>query len=75
MKKTLAPKRENSASDGAFRLSRIYAEGWNTAKKISLMDGGDFDAARVLALNPYKAEPQRSRWIEGFTKAIGRAGA
>lgn len=72
MKKLLDPKRENSASDGAFRLSRIYAEGWNAAKKIPLTEGTDFDAAHVVALSPYKTEPQRSRWIEGFTKAIGR---
>ncbi len=72
MKKLLDPKRENSASDGAFRLSRIYAEGWNTAKKVSFNDGGEFDTARVQALSPYKTEPQRSRWIEGFTKAIGQ---
>lgn len=72
MKKKLDPRREDSASDGAFRLSRIYAEGWNTAKKMPLADGNEFDAARVMAMSPYKTEPQRSRWIEGFTKAIGR---
>ncbi len=71
MKKFLVPKRADAASDGAFRLSRIYAEGWNTAKKMPLNEIGEFDAARITALSPYKTEPQRSRWVEGFTKAIG----
>jgi hypothetical protein len=71
MKKFLAPRREDSASDGAFRLSRIYAEGWNTAKRMPLIDGAGFDAAGNPALNPYRTEPQRSRWAEGFAKAMG----
>lgn len=71
MIKRLAPRREDSASDGAFRLSRIYAEGWNAAKKMSIIDDGEFDAAGGSALNPYKTEPQRSRWAEGFAKAMG----
>jgi hypothetical protein len=71
MKKFLAPRREDSASDGAFRLSRIYAEGWNTAKKVPLVDGDGFDTADGATLNPYSTEPQRSRWAEGFAKAMG----
>jgi hypothetical protein len=71
MKKLLAPRREDSASDGAFRLSRIYAEGWNAARKMLLTDSGDFDAAGSALLNPYNTEPQRSRWAEGFAKAMG----
>lgn len=50
MKKFLVPKRADAASDGAFRLSRIYAEGWNTAKKMPLNEIGEFDAARITAL-------------------------
>jgi hypothetical protein len=71
MRKLLAPRREDSASDGAFRLSRIYAEGWNAARKMPLNDGGGFDTAGSAILNPYKTEPQRSRWAEGFAKAMG----
>ncbi|HVT24965.1 MAG TPA: hypothetical protein VHD95_10085 [Rhizomicrobium sp.] len=70
MKKLLAPRREDSASDGAFRLSRIYAEGWNAARKMPLTDGNGFDEAGGTILNPYKTEPQRSRWAEGFAKAM-----
>ena len=43
----------------AFRLSRIYAEGWNTARRM------DADAA----LNPYHTEPERTRWNKGFAEA------
>jgi hypothetical protein len=71
MKKFLAPRREDSASDGAFRLSRIYAEGWNTAKKIPLVDGRGLEDPGDQVLNPYRTEPQRSRWAAGFAKALG----
>lgn len=37
-----------------FRLSRIFAQGWNAARS---------DAA---AANPYAAEPEKSRWNEGY---------
>jgi hypothetical protein len=57
-------------SDAAFRLSRIYAEGWNAARKLSPHEGDDMDMWRVSALNPYAAEPERTRWSEGFVKAI-----
>ena len=48
----------------AFRHSRIHAEGWNAARTPT---GGSSKAA---GLNPYAAEPERSRWEEGFTKAL-----
>lgn len=43
----------------AFRLSRVYAQGWNAARTL----GGE------LRENPYLAEPERSRWQAGFTEA------
>ena len=54
----------------AFELSRIFAEGWNAAHKLS---GGECDrlGLRVMtALNPHREERGRSRWMEGFTKAL-----
>ncbi len=54
----------------AFRLSRIYAEGWNAANKLPSDEMAGFDSVRVAALNPYAAEPEKSRWTEGFTKAL-----
>ena len=58
-------------SNTAFRLSRIFAEGWNKAKELPASDREDMDQEGVAALNPYAAEPERSRWNEGFAKAVG----
>lgn len=58
-------------SDTTFRLSRVYAEGWNRARKLSAEERDDVNVRRIAALNPYVAEPERSRWREGFAKAIG----
>jgi ribosome modulation factor len=48
----------------SFALSRIYAEGWNAARRLGLK--GD----RAEILNPYMSEPERSRWLDGFTTAL-----
>ena len=46
----------------AFRLSRVYAQGWNAARTLQ------------KTVNPYEAEPERSRWQAGFTGAQTGAG-
>jgi hypothetical protein len=48
-----------SASPTAFRLSRIYAQGWNAARLPWKAEGSD-------QTNPYPAEPERGRWQAGF---------
>ncbi len=58
-------------SSTAFRLSRIYAEGWNKAQRLSATEADNLDMQRAAALNPYASEPERSRWSEGFAKAMG----
>ncbi len=45
----------------AYRLSRAYAEGWNFARTADPNNG--------IASNPYAAEPERTRWNEGYAKA------
>jgi hypothetical protein len=55
-----------------FKLSRIYAEGWNMAKALPADESADIQLDRVAALNPYAAEPERSRWDEGFSNALER---
>jgi len=40
-----------------FRLSRIYAQGWNAARTMAVQD------------NPYPTEPERGRWNAGFASA------
>jgi len=55
------------SSNSEFRLSRIYAQGWNAAR--TLVKSGD-DAADAAKLNPYRSGSERARWHEGFTKAL-----
>jgi hypothetical protein len=55
----------------AFRLSRISAEGWNAAKALSENEREGMKAQSADAQNPYASEPERSRWSEGFSKALG----
>jgi hypothetical protein len=47
----------------AYQLSRIYAEGWNYARIDSENKG--------IASNPYRTEPERTRWNDGYAKASG----
>lgn len=54
----------------AFRLSRVYAQGWNRAHELSAKDRAQVDLCGDAVLNPYAAEPERSRWSEGFSKAF-----
>jgi hypothetical protein len=54
----------------AFRLSRVHAEGWNAAHKLSSGESVDLDRKKMSTLNPYAADPERSRWNEGFSSAF-----
>ena len=56
-------------ADGSasFRLSRVYAQGWNAARQLSANIRAD--AAAMAALNPYTSEPERTRWDQGFDNA------
>ena len=54
----------------AFRLSRIYAEGWKKASELPPSESDELDPAHIAALNPYASDPERARWTEGFSKAI-----
>jgi hypothetical protein len=53
-----------------FRLSRIRAEGWNAARRISPIELDDADEAKCAALNPYANDPERDRWSDGFKSAV-----
>jgi hypothetical protein len=57
-------------SDAGFRLSRIHAEGWKKAQELSAVESEDMDLTRAAELNPYRSEPERSRWNAGFEKGI-----
>jgi hypothetical protein len=55
---------------GAFRLSRIQAEGWNEAQR-AMPDGAlSIDDIRISALNPHPTDPERARWLAGFRDAL-----
>lgn len=53
-----------------FRLSRVYAEGWNAANRLATGEVDALDLAKLATLNPYALEADRSRWTSGFTKAL-----
>ena len=53
-----------------FKLSRIYAKGWNTASRMPANEYSELDPAKVAELNPHASEPERSRWNDGFREAI-----
>jgi hypothetical protein len=42
-----------------FRLSRIYAQGWNAARALHGAESP----------NPYASDPERQRWQTGFSDA------
>ncbi len=54
-----------SANTTDFALSRIYAQGWNVART----------PGKSRPSNPYRAEPERSRWQTGFADAQRADGA
>lgn len=55
-----------------FALSRIYAEGWGAAGKLTAAQSALLEAKGVAALNPYAEPKARARWAEGFGRALGR---
>ena len=56
--------------DETFRLSRVYAEGWNAANRLATVEVDALELAKLATLNPYVLEADRSRWTSGFTKAL-----
>jgi len=55
----------------AYRLSRIQAEGWNAAHRIAARTFDRLDGTtHIESLNPYKSDPERTRWSIGFTSAL-----
>jgi hypothetical protein len=61
-----------TGTESAFVLSRVYAEGWNAAKKLSASECDELDSAGIAALNPYGTDAKRQRWSDGFAKALGK---
>jgi len=53
-----------------FRLSRVQAEGWNTARRMPLAGLATLDTAKIATLNPYFHDPEQMRWHAGFASAL-----
>lgn len=55
-----------------YELSRIYAQGWNAALKMTPQQQSVLEAQGIAALNPYSGKGRdQERWAEGFGKALG----
>jgi ribosome modulation factor len=50
---------KNLAAAADFRLSRIYAQGWNAARALDSTE----------QVNPYPNDPERRHWLQGFSDA------
>jgi hypothetical protein len=57
----------------AFRLSRIEAEGWNTAHRVLASGPQSLNDVNVASFNPYVSDPARARWVLGFRNAVSSA--
>ena len=56
-----------------FELSRIYAQGWNAAAKLTPAQNRVLKSRGTDALNPHTGAAERARWAEGFDKALGHS--
>lgn len=63
-------KGKGVSAPSAYRLSRVEAEGWNAAHRISSAALEQFDASKIDSLNPHASDPERARWTAGFTSAF-----
>jgi hypothetical protein len=55
-----------------YELSRIYAQGWNAALKLTPQQQAVLETRGVAALNPHAGDVRASaRWAEGFGRALG----
>ena len=52
----------------SFPYSRIFAQGWNAARRSSLEIAAD--PQKVATVNPYKTPHERARWDEGFARGM-----
>jgi len=67
---TASPMRRRANDGDAYRLSRIQAEGWNAAHRIAASALDRLDGTQIELLNPYKSDPERTRWSTGFSSAL-----
>jgi hypothetical protein len=55
-----------------FELSRVYAKGWLAGMNCEEASSPQIIYRHAEALNPYRNELERARWLQGFTQAVRR---
>ena len=65
--------KEQAPAPSAFELSRVYSQGWTTAKKLLASGTVEIGAAEAAERNPHATEEKRTRWTQGFMEALGTA--
>jgi hypothetical protein len=53
-----------------FQLSRIYAQGWNAAKKLTADGNFGVEEMQISSLNPYRSTQEAARWTAGFEESL-----
>jgi hypothetical protein len=54
----------------AYRLSRVYGQGWKAAKEMLLDRSEDLHAKSTAPENPHDTLEERARWSKGFEDAL-----
>jgi hypothetical protein len=57
-------------ANSTFELSRIFAHGWNAAKRLPMSASDDLSSVDIEKLNPHQVDIERLRWSEGFAQAL-----
>ena len=63
-------RNEDRMDGSAFRLSRIYGQGWNAAKQLLANHAESPSPTQSEALNPYRSAEERTRWSKGFEEGL-----
>lgn len=53
-----------------YPLRRAYTQGRDRAYELSRQDRSHIELCGMEVFNPYAAEPERSRWNEGFARVV-----
>jgi hypothetical protein len=56
--------------ESTFELSRIYSQGWTTAKRLLACRDNAANAEQATALNPYRTAEERAHWAKGFVDGL-----
>jgi|SoiMethySBSTD1v2_1073268.scaffolds.fasta_scaffold1419587_1 hypothetical protein len=60
----------NQMDANAYRLSRIYGQGWKAAKEMLLDHPEGLEAKSTAPANPHETLEERARWSQGFEDAL-----